>query len=262
MANNYTIDVFRKGVKKSWLKLFDDEFKEEYFKVILDKIHEHIQKYPKLACFPPANLVFNAFTYFEVSEVKCIYLGMDPYIGFCDVIIDGEEQQVPQAMGLSFSVPSCVEYKKLPGSLKNIFKELANDIPQQSGIALKEVPNFNVPKHGDLTRWAKEEKILLLNSALTVMQKNSGVHLKYWEPFTDKIIKYISDNVDYVVFILLGNDAKKKIDLIDTEKHGVVTAAHPSPLNAKGGFLGSKVFSKANKLLEDHDIKPINWNVE
>jgi len=165
---------------------------------------------------------------------------MDPYIGI-------SKSNIPQAMGLSFSVPNSVPS---PPSLKNIFKELKDD-----------VKTFKMPENGNLTRWAKEEKILLLNSALTVMQKNSGIHLKYWEPFTDAIIKYISDNVDYTVFILLGNDAKKKVDLIDTGKHGVITAGHPSPLNIKGGFLGSKIFSQTNKLLEKHNINPIDWNL-
>jgi len=240
MTNNYTIDIFRQGVKKSWLNLFDEEFKKEYFKILLDIIDKHIKAYPKLQCLPPANLVFNAFTYFDIFETKVILIGMDPYIGI-------SKSNIPQAMGLSFSVPNSVPS---PPSLKNIFKELKDD-----------VKTFKMPENGNLTRWAKEEKILLLNSALTVMQKNSGIHLKYWEPFTDAIIKYISDNVDYTVFILLGNDAKKKVDLIDTGKHGVITAGHPSPLNIKGGFLGSKIFSQTNKLLEKHNINPIDWNL-
>jgi len=185
--------------------------------------------------YPPYELIFNAFHQCPPESVKILILGMDPYIN------PGE------AMGMSFSVPKGV---KVPPSLKNIFTELSNDIP-----------GFTIPNHGDLTSWAKQG-ILLLNSSLTVRGKKSGSHLKVWKKLTDRIIHLISEVSEHpTIFMLWGLEAKKKQNLIDIDRHIILTANHPSPLSAnKGGFFGTKHFSQANEELIKMGLEPINWN--
>jgi uracil-DNA glycosylase len=187
--------------------------------------------------YPNKENIFECFKYFDMEQTKCVLLGQDPYIN--------EENNIPQAMGLSFSVNKTI---KIPPSLKNIFTELKSDL------------GINPPNNGDLTNWAKNN-ILLLNAALTVVPKKSGSHLKLWEPFTDYIIKTISDKRDNIVFILLGNYAKSKVKYIDTKKHCVIQGVHPSPLSAHSGFFGSKIFSKTNHYLAQNNIQEINWNI-
>ena len=148
-------------------------------------------------------------------------------------------------MGLSFSVPK--RMRLVPPSLQNIFKELKI-----------EYPDFEIPNHGDISRWAKKEKILLLNSALTVVEGDSGSHLKIWEKFTDKVIQFISENCYNVVFLLLGNYSIKKSNLINSDKHHIITAVHPSPLSASRGFFNSNVFKQVNEKLENK----INFNLK
>ena len=198
----------------------------------------------KKKIFPKPELVFNAFKHFELKDLKVVLLGQDPYIRYEEK--DGKV--IPQAMGLAFSVPK--EIKKIPPSLKNIFKELKNNFKE-----------FKIPNNGDLTRWVKEENILLLNSALTVIEGKSSSHQKLWESLTDSIIKYISDNTENIIFILLGNFAKNKSKLIDLEKHYVIKGVHPSPLSASRGFFGSNIFKRTNKFLKDEEIKEINWKL-
>ncbi|AYV79460.1 MAG: uracil-DNA glycosylase [Faunusvirus sp.] len=239
-----TIDVpaiiatYKKNVKSTWLDLFDKEFKEKYFTELVNKIYTDALKNSKRVV-PDINNVFRAFTYFDIKQTKCIWLGLDPYLNI--------ENNIPQASGLSFSVPDGF---KIPPSLKYIYKELESDIA-----------GFKTPKSGNLTCWAQKEHILLLNSALTTVEKKTGAHLKQWQPFTDKIIKYVSNNCDYIVVIFLGNEALKKKSLIDCNKHGIIIAAHPSPLSASRGFFGSKIFSKTNDMLKVHNITPINWHL-
>lgn len=150
-------------------------------------------------------------------------------------------------MGLSFSVPKSF---KIPSSLKNIYKELKLDL------------NIDTPKYGDLSRWTREEYIILLNAALTVVERNPNTHKKMWDKFTDYTIKYISKNTEGVVFILLGRFAKKKGILINKKKHSIVEAVHPSGLSAHRGFFGSKIFSTTNKILKDFGKKEINWFID
>ena len=160
-------------------------------------------------------------------------LGQDPYHG------------PGQAMGLSFSVPRGV---RVPPSLKNIYKEMATDV------------GTTAPRHGDLTSWA-EQGVLLLNAMLTVEHKKAGSHRKIgWQQFTDKVIKTLSDRRDGLVFMLWGNFARSKKDLIDTGKHLVLEAAHPSPL-ARDAYMGSKHFSQANAYLQQHGLAPIDWQL-
>ena len=235
-----------KNVKKTWKKFLKNKLSNDNGKEILKKIENSRLKSEKkgMKIFPSPNLVFNTFKYFDVNELKVVLLGQDPYIRYENI----EDIIIPQAMGLSFSVPASI--KKIPPSLKNIFKELSNDINY-----------FNTPKTGDLTRWVEEEKILLLNSSLTVVEGKSNSHQKIWESFTDDIIKFISSKTDNIVFILLGNYAKSKSKLIDIDKHYIVKGVHPSPLSASRGFFGSKIFSKTNNFLRDEEIEQINWSL-
>jgi len=209
---------------------------EEWRKVISHILEKRLEEVKKIEMtleqnnyYPSQEKIFEAFNYFSPEETKVVLLGMDPYIG------------ENQAVGLSFSVP---KESKIPPSLKNIYKELVDDV------------GISKPLHGDLTRWVTEEKILLLNTALTVEKGKSGSHMAMWENITDDIIKYLSDTNQNTVFILLGNHAKKKESIINS-KDRIIIAVHPSPLSAQRGFFGSKIFSRCNKLLRE----PINWKI-
>ncbi len=182
--------------------------------------------------FPPQNLIFNCFNHFNIKETLVILIGQDCYIG------------TGEAMGLCFSVPDGI---KLPPSLKNIYKEIQDDI----GIDTSK-------RNGDLTHWAKQG-ILLLNSALTVREGKSNSHQKFWKPYTDKLIKMISDETDGVIFILWGNNAQEKIKLIDQNKHHIIKSVHPSPLSASRGFFGQKYFSQCNDILKKNGKTEIKW---
>lgn len=185
--------------------------------------------------YPKASQMFNAFNLTPLSNVKVVILGQDPYHG------------PGQAMGLSFSVPKMIP---MPPSLRNIVKEMADDIGT--------VP----PKHGDLTHWA-QQGVLLLNASLTVEEGMAGSHQgKGWEQFTDAVIDVVNKQTSNTVFILWGSKAKLKGKFIDTEKHLILSAVHPSPLAAnRGGFFGSKPFSKANEYLVQHGKKAIDWQL-
>lgn len=185
-----------------------------------------------LEIFPPENLFFNCFNQFDINNMKILLIGQDPYI------------QKGQAMGMSFSVPDGV---KIPPSLQNIYKEINNDL----GIDMSK-------RNGDLTHWAKQG-ILLLNSALTVREGKSNSHQKQWTPYTDQLIKKISDKCDDVIFILWGKNAQDKIKLIDTKKHHILKGVHPSPLSASKGFFGCKHFSQCNELLKSLNKPEIKW---
>lgn len=185
--------------------------------------------------FPSADLVFNAFRLTPLNNLKVVILGQDPYHN------DG------QAHGLSFSVPAGIA---IPPSLRNIYTELVTDIP-----------GFKYPNHGNLSKWA-EHGVLLLNATLTVRAHEAGSHQKKgWEFFTDEIIKSISDQAENVVFLLWGSYAIKKSALIDSKKHLILTAVHPSPLSVYRGFFGCAHFSKANEYLRYHNKLPIDWQV-
>ena len=187
------------------------------------------------AIYPPASEVFNALTLTPLDNVKVVILGQDPYHG------------PGQAHGLCFSVQSGV---KTPPSLVNIYKELAQDIE-----------GFHIPEHGNLTAWA-EQGVLLLNTVLTVEQGKAHSHAKWgWETFTDAVIKSVNDTQHGVVFLLWGSHAQKKGQSIDTQKHYVLNAPHPSPLSAHRGFLGCRHFSQTNTLLSQQGKTPVNWQV-
>lgn len=216
----------------SWDTVLKPLFSQPYMKQLSAFVQQERQKGK---VFPPSNLVMNAFKLTPLEKVKVVILGQDPYHN------DG------QAHGLSFSVPNGIA---LPPSLKNIFKELQDDID-----------GFVEPRSGDLTSWAKQG-VLLLNATLTVQAHVAGSHQKRgWELFTDSIIHAISEQCDHVVFLLWGSYAQKKSALIDARKHLILTAVHPSPLSVYRGFFGSKHFSKANAYLEQHGKTPIDWRL-
>ena len=183
------------------------------------------------------------FKYFDLDETKLVFLGQDPYINSFN--INGND--IPQAMGLAFSVPNGI---KPPPSLKNIYKKIK-----------AEYESFDIPEHGNLTRWVKDEKILLLNTALTVNKGESNSHQKIWNDIINEVLEYISDNSKNVIFLLLGNNAKNKIKYIEEDKHIVVTGIHPSPLSASRGFFDKDIFKKINEELLILGKSEIYWSI-
>lgn len=219
-------------IEDSWKFLLESKFNQENLK----SIHSFIlNEYDKGKIIYPKNaLIFNAFNLTPFSKLKVVILGQDPYHG------------KNQAHGLSFSVPKGI---KIPPSLKNIYKELESDL------------NFSIPNHGNLESWAKQG-VLLLNAILTVNASEPASHKKSgWEDFTDTVIKKISDNSENKVFLLWGRFAQEKSKFIDSSKHLVLKAAHPSPFSAHNGFFGCKHFSKTNEYLVKHGQAPINWQI-
>ncbi len=215
-------------IEKSWLDAIHEEFYKSYFSDLKSFLVSEKQHY---FVYPPSDRIFAAFNFTPFNRVEVVILGQDPYHG------------PGQANGLCFSVADGV---KQPPSLVNIFKELRDDLGCQ------------IPLSGNLESWAKQG-VFLLNATLTVRANAAGSHQnKGWEQFTDSVIKTISEKKENVVFMLWGNYAKAKADLIDADKHLILTAAHPSPL-ARGAYFGSKHFSKANTYLEIKGKKPIDW---
>ncbi|MEN7549883.1 uracil-DNA glycosylase [Rapidithrix thailandica] len=217
------------SINNSWKELLKEEFDKDYFKNLTQFIKEDIQNYK---IYPPGKLIFNAFDKCPFEQVKVVLLGQDPYHG------------PGQANGLSFSVNDDIPF---PPSLRNIFKEIKNDIGKEP------------PQSGNLERWA-EQGVLLLNATLTVRANDAGSHQKKgWETFTDKVIQVVSEQKENVVFILWGSYAQKKGAVIDTSKHLVLKSPHPSPLSAKRGFFGNNHFSKANEYLKSKNLPEIDW---
>jgi uracil-DNA glycosylase len=219
-------------IESSWKEVLKDEFKQPYFAQVVHHIKTERQQGKTI--YPQGSFIFNAFEKTPFSKVKVVIIGQDPYHG------------PQQAHGLCFSVQQGIQ---VPPSLMNIFKELNEDV----GVA--------IPKHGNLVKWA-EQGVLLLNSSLTVRQSEPMSHSKIgWEIFTNKVIRKVSELKEYVVFFLWGKFAQEKQILIDSSKHLVLKAAHPSPLSAANGFFGCKHFSKANQYLMEHGIDPIDWKL-
>jgi uracil-DNA glycosylase len=223
--------MITKNIEESWQKELSPEFKKEYFKGLKSFLKE--QRSGEAPVYPPKTDVFNALNSTPLKSVKAVIIGQDPYHG------EG------QAHGLCFSVKRGV---KTPPSLKNIYKEMKTD------LGLEPI------EHGNLQSWA-DQGVLMMNSVLTVEKSSPASHRKQgWEKFTDRIIEILNEEKEHLVFILWGNDAKKKAVNIDREKHLVLESAHPSPFSFKK-FLGCKHFSKTNAYLEEHGIKPINWEL-
>ena len=218
-------------IEESWRKALQSEFDKPYFARLVDFLHQ--EKASGQVVYPPGGLIFRAFELTPLDQVKVVILGQDPY------------HNPGQAMGLSFSVPDTVP---APPSLKNIFKEIESDL----GIKMSGRPN--------LEGWARQG-VLMLNAILTVRGGLAASHRgKGWEEFTDAVIKYISDNCEGVVFLLWGNFARSKKVLIDTNRHSVLEAAHPSPL-AGGAFFGCSHFSRTNEILRNENKTPVNWQL-
>lgn len=216
-------------IEESWKDALKEEFGKEYFKELVQFVKE---EYKNHTVYPQGENIFKAFEYCPFDNVKVVIIGQDPYHG------------PNQANGLSFSVNDEV---RIPPSLVNIYKEIKNDLGKE------------IPKSGNLERWAKQG-VMLLNATLTVRASSAGSHQnKGWEIFTDAVIKALSDKRDNLVFILWGAYAQRKGEVIDDKKHLVLKSAHPSPFSADRGFFGNKHFSKTNEYLESHQIKTIDW---
>ncbi len=218
-------------IESSWKQALQSEFEQPYFAELVRILHQ--EKREGKVIFPPGGQIFKAFELTPLDQVKVVILGQDPYHGY------------GQAMGLSFSVPEGVP---APPSLKNIFKEIEDDL----GIRMSGSP--------DLQPWARQG-VLLLNAILTVRSGEAASHSTIgWQPFTDAVIRCISDRCEGVVFLLWGSFARSKRALIDTSRHYVLEAPHPSPL-ARGAFFGCRHFSQTNALLARQGKTPINWQL-
>ena len=218
-------------IEQSWKSALAEEFGKPYFESLVRFLHS--EKAAGKVIYPPGSLIFNAFNLTPLDKVKVVILGQDPYHG------------PGQAMGLSFSVPDGIP---APPSLKNIFHEIETDL----GVKMSGRPN--------LEGWARQG-VLLLNSVLTVEAGQPTSHSRIgWMEFTDAVIRCISERREGVVFLLWGRFAQEKSALIDTSKHHVLTAAHPSPL-ARGAFFGCRHFSKANEILVSEGLEPIQWQL-
>lgn len=218
-------------LKNDWKDLLKEEFEKDYYKNLRKLL---IDEYKNFIIYPKATDIFNAFNYTPYKEVKVLILGQDPYYN------------PNQAHGLAFSVNHGV---KIPPSLVNIYKELHDDL------------GIGPFKDGYLKSWT-DEGIMLLNTTLTVRKNSPMSHSKIgWEFFTDRVIELIDQKEDPVVFILWGSHARSKKKLIKNTNHYIIEGPHPSPLSAYRGFFGSKPFSRANKFLEDRNIKAPTWEV-
>ncbi|MBK6546361.1 MAG: uracil-DNA glycosylase [Saprospiraceae bacterium] len=218
-------------IESSWKELLKNEFNALYFQQVSEQIRS--EKANGSIIYPPGPLIFNAFNSCPFDKLKVVILGQDPYHG------PGE------AMGLCFSVPKGIH---IPPSLLNIYKELKRSF------------GFEIPIHGDLSKWTREG-VLLLNASLTVRHKMPNSHKNIgWEHFTDEVIRKISTHKNQIVFMLWGNFAKSKKPLIDSNKHLILESPHPSPL-ARGGFIGNSHFLLANNYLIDNNIQPIDWKI-
>ncbi|MEI8232533.1 MAG: uracil-DNA glycosylase [bacterium] len=217
-------------IESSWKKVLSKEFEQDYFARLAEFVKA---EYLSSTVYPPAKFIFRAFELTPFDQVKVVVLGQDPYHG------------AGQANGLCFAVGQGI---RLPPSVKNIYKEIATD--------LGHAPSY---PSGDLEEWAKQG-VLLLNATLTVRASSAGSHQKKgWEEFTDAIIKTLSDQKEHLVFILWGNYARTKGQVIDRSKHFVIESPHPSPFSAYNGFFGSKPFSKCNAYLHSQGQSTINW---
>jgi len=216
---------------ESWLKHLKDEFNKPYMVNLKEKLQK--LKKNKIIFYPPGSLIFNSFNLTPLEKIKVVILGQDPYHG------------PGQAHGLCFSVPEGV---RPPPSLLNIYKELESDLDKKVNI-----------QNGNLEAWANQG-VFLLNTTLTVEKSKPLSHEDLgWSEFTDTVISLINKELKNIVFILWGSHAQTKKNLIDINKHHILTSPHPSPLSAHRGFFGSKPFSKTNDFLESKQIDKITW---
>lgn len=218
-------------LEAGWLEELRDQFDLPYMQALREFLVE--EKGKKKVIFPRGSEYFNALNSTPFEKVEVVVLGQDPYHG------------PGQAHGLCFSVRPGIE---IPPSLQNIYQEIQSDLQASGGLG-----------HGCLFSWANQG-VLLLNSVLTVERGKAGSHQgKGWEPFTDRVVQILSEKRQGLVFLLWGSYAQQKGSVIDTDKHLVLKAPHPSPLSAHRGFFGCQHFSKCNKYLEEHGQTPIDW---
>jgi uracil-DNA glycosylase len=218
--------------QNDWAHVLEEELQKEYYHNLRKWLKD---EYETNTPHPPMYDIFNAFHYTAYEDVKVVLLGQDPYHG------------PNQAEGLSFSVKKGV---KIPPSLRNMYKELQDDL------------GCPFPAHGSLVKWA-EQGVLLLNTVLTVEDGKANSHRgKGWERFTDHVISLLNEREKPVVFVLWGKPAQAKQSLIDSSRHYIVTAPHPSPLSAHRGFFGSRPYSKTNRFLREQGMKEIDWCLE
>jgi uracil-DNA glycosylase len=223
--------MYQERLHNRWGEVLKDEFNKEYF-LQLNKFLD--KEYAEQTIYPRRDDIFNAFIHTDFDDVKVVLLGQDPYHG------------PDQAHGLSFSVKPGV---KIPPSLRNVFKELQHDI------------GCSIPNHGYLTKWA-DQGVLLLNTVLTVREGEAHSHKgKGWEVLTDKVIALLNDRDKPVIFLLWGKPAQSKMNLIDLQKHFILTSVHPSPLSASRGFFGNHHFSQINEYLRSIGEKEIDWQL-
>ena len=219
-------------LNNDWKELLEDEFSKDYYLSLRKFL---VSEYNTKTIYPDKFDIFNALHFTPYKDVKVVILGQDPYHG------------PNQAHGLSFSVNPGL---KIPPSLLNIYKELNSEL------------GCYIPHNGYLKKWA-DQGVLLLNTSLTVRAGEANSHKNIgWEIFTDKIISLVNEKEDPVVFLLWGNNAIKKKELITNKKHLILSSVHPSPLSASRGFFGSKPFSKINNFLISINKKPIDWQIE
>ena len=219
-------------IEESWKKVLQPTFEKGWFSDIKAFLVQ--AKKEGKTIYPPGRLLFNAFNSTPFQRVKVVILGQDPYHG------------PGQAMGLSFSVPRNIP---IPASLRNIYKEIHADL------------GITVPTHGDLSSWAAQG-VFLLNAMLSVEKGKAGSHAKIgWDKFTNEVIQKLSEERKGLVFLLWGNFARSKKAFIDTTKHSVLEAKHPSPL-AGNAFLGCRHFSKTNEILRQQGLTEIDWSIK
>jgi len=242
-----------KEIDISWKQFFKQEIKKDYFKQMYKNLK---QEYTycinnNINIYPPIDQVFAVFKLCPLNQIKVIILGQDPYINERNIRVNNTIKRIPQACGLAFSVSPGITP---PPSLKNIYKELSSDTDV----------NFQTPTTGNLNNWVKNQGVFLLNCALTVRSGKSNSHAKYWQKFTENVIKYISSKTNNKVFILWGRFAQSKKKFIDIgenkNKHHVIECPHPSPYSARYGFFGSKCFSQCNNYLTQSGSTVVDWN--
>jgi uracil-DNA glycosylase len=231
-------------VHDSWRELIAPELSKPYFLALKKFLTEEIQS--GRGFFPKPEHMFASFDYCPFHKLKVVILGQDPY--HSSEFIEGK--RVPHAHGLSFSTPK--KARKIPPSLKNIYQEIFENYKNTG-------KNYEMPDHGNLSHWA-EQGVLLLNSVLTVTPGRAGAHAgKGWEIFTDEVIQKISEEKSGIIFLLWGRYAQEKGRVIDTSKHHILKAAHPSPFSAHNGFFGCDHFARVNAILQEQGVSEIVW---
>lgn len=218
--------------ENDWQDLLEEEMEKDYYKNLRELL---IKEYNTQRIYPDKYDIFNALHFTSYMDTKVVILGQDPYHG------------PGQSHGLAFSVKKDI---RIPPSLRNIYKELKDDL------------GLEIPDNGYLKKWATQG-VLLLNTSLTVRAGEANSHRDIgWEIFTDKIISLLNERKKPVVFILWGNNAKSKEELITNNRHCIIKSFHPSPLSANRGFFGTKPFSKANNFLKSIGEEPIDWQID